>query len=170
MQQPLEPPPPLPWNARSWLLFYALGASVLYAGSFTLVLPTERVIRQAWLAVGAAALSLTVLIVLLSMATRGRVGPLSWLDAVLLALRVGFWVSFLGVIANLGVRRGAGWLYAYLGPLHLAIIGAANLAMITVFARRAQVRGLDLRRALLYWLAFANGLFALLYSVGGWLG
>ncbi len=149
------PPPPLPWNVRSWLLFYAFGAGVLYAGSFLVVFPRQHVIAAATSVVIALAIAGGLLLMALSAshkATSGAVGPLSWLDALLLALRVGLWVTLLGVVVNLAVRRGMGWLYPHLVPAHTAVAVAANLAMLLVFLKRSRARDLSPGRALLLWL------------------
>lgn len=151
---PSSPPPPLPWNVRSWLLFYGLGAGVLYAGSFMVVFPRQHVFAAATAVATAMAIAGALLLIVLSATHRpaeGTVGPLSWLDALLLALRVGLWVTLLGVVLNLAVRRSMGWLYPHLVPAHVSVAVAANLAMLLVFLKRSRARDLSPGRALALW-------------------
>jgi hypothetical protein len=118
------------------------------------VFPRQRVIAVAMAVTTAMVIAGLVLLIALCATHRPAqeaVSPRSWLDALLLTLRVGLWVTLLGVVFNLGVRRSMGWLYPHLAPAHVSLAVAANLAMLLVFLRRSRARGLTPGRALLLW-------------------
>lgn len=147
-------------KTRILLFLAAIGATVVYAGSFLLLPETVRaeIPRIAALVAIAAAISWPIFGACLITADRGKEvnRPLSWATICLRTMVRGNAVLGLSILLNLILAMTDGWTILFAASVHLVILGAANLTMAWFFIRAAAAIGTDTPTALRAWLAGLN--------------
>jgi hypothetical protein len=153
----------LTWLSRSLLVASAFLATAVYAGSFFMLGPAQRLTNLATDIAISSGIAWIGFGCVLLMVTRKRPSVLAWVDACLLTMLVGNGVLLLSVLVNVIFGLFATHIKAMaLAPAHAIILFIANGFMMVSFIYRTRNLGMRPWIAALLWVVVLNGFFALL--------
>lgn len=153
----------IPYGLWSKLTAIAVGGSLLYGGSLSLLFREWRAGRSAlWLALSAGG-GWCIFGPFLVWLSRRR--ALTCTQACLATMAYGEAVLVSGAGINLWFRLRGGFKQAFLARWNFALVGLSNLIMLTALTRQLRALHVPAWKTLFSWMVVLNGSGALLFAL-----
>lgn len=155
--------PSLPYRLWSGLIAIAMGGSLIYGASLSLIFHRWRPGRSAlWLALSAGG-SWCLFGPFLILFSRRRARTCA--HAYLITMAYGESILISGAIINLLFSLKSDIKKTFLLRWNISLIGISNLVMVTALTNQLRALGVPIWKTLFSWIAVLNGSGALLFSL-----
>ena len=153
----------IPYRLWAGLAAIAVGGSLVYGASLSLLFHRWRPRRSAlWLALSAGG-SWCIFGPLLVLVTRRRAQ--TCVQACLTTMAYGEAVLVSGAAINVWLRLQSSFKETVLARWNLALVGISNLVMVTALTRQLRALGVPAWKTLLSWMVVLNGSGTLLFGL-----